>query len=579
MRNSTVRLRILLTNDANQSTVFYAENQQVQTDDQGVLSMVIGKASNGQDLLKRVPWSEEDIWMNVELLKEDGSYKLINQGSFLAVPYAFHAGSARQLVPQDTALLRTDQSIIWNASGNFKTVPHVHYLGTADDKALFFKTDNTTRMVIAAEGQTVYYADPGLDGDDDSKAAYPVVIQDGQQGIYIEIQESRSEDNNFLTFADTEGIHGTVEGQTAGEYYLSFDYLFPLGIKLFDIGVEVANGIAGAIEGGGLAAALNPATAVKFAFLAEIAKSITIKTAQLIAWQVEVALAIGVSYTTGGADYAEWIPKERIEELYQAGEVVGIKNGKISRNTEGAEHLMVISLNPGVLGNRPSQFEEYKYEKVAFKGQVKTYVMGAVNLGDYILPSGNNDGLAIAVSPEDMKTEDYNKIIGVAWEAATDEAPFSYINVAVGVNTNDLSARLNDVDQKLDLITDYLNGQAQLVDGKITPIAGQASSAALAETKMTEAIQNSPFLSEEEYEQFFDENAEYYEQAFDLAKEKLEEMGLDVEKYPTIKALYDDPVKFYKQMRKDPRMSTHMKYFDQEILGKNLSTENADKGE
>ncbi|GAB5555651.1 MAG: hypothetical protein Sapg2KO_52420 [Saprospiraceae bacterium] len=576
MRNSTVRLRIILTNDADQSKIFYVENQQVQTDDQGILNMIIGQEANGQDLLKRVPWSEESIWMNIELLNDDGTFKLINQGSFLAVPYAFHAGSANRIIPQDTALLRTNQSIIWNASGNFKTQPHVHYLGTADEKALYFKTNNTTRMVISAEGQTTYYTDPGLDGGDTDKDSYPIVIQDGRQGIYIEIQESRSTANNFLTFADTEGIHGTVEGQTAAEYYLSFDYLFPFGIKLFDIGVEVANGIAGAIEGGGLAAALNPATAVKFAFLVEIASSIAIQTVQLIAWQVEVALAIGVSYTTGGADYAEWIEKERIEEVYRAGEIVGIHNGKVSHETADADHLMVISLNPSVLGNMPEKAAEYKYEKVAFKGQVKTYVVGSVNLGDYILPSGNDDGMGIAISPEDMKTGDYNRIIGVAWEEAS-EGPINLVNVAVGINTNDLSSRLEEVEGKLGLITDYLGGQAQLVDGKITSMNGVVSTEVM-KSKMAEMTKLAPFLSDEAYEQFFDENAEYYEEAFDLAGEYLEEMGIDLAKHPEIKAVYDDPVSFYKSMRKDPKMATYMGYFDQNVLDNN-STGNAGKDE
>jgi hypothetical protein len=571
MKNQAVQLRIALTAGPDQNKVFYIENQVVQTDDQGIINLILGADDQSQSIIRRVPWAEQNIWMNIELLEDNGRYKLISQGSFYAVPYAFHAGSAKNIIPQDTALLRTGQSITWNVRGNYKTDPNIHFLGTIDEEALFFKTNNTTRLVIAANGQSTYYTDLGVTGADDEKAAYPVVIEGGKQGIYIEIQESRSTDNNFLTFADTEDIHGTVEGQTALEYYGSFDYLFPLGIQLFDIGVNVANAIAGAIEGGGLAAALSPGSAVKFAFLAEIAKSIATQTAQLIAWQVEVALSIGVSYTTGSADYAEWLEKQNPQEDFMAGEVIGVKNGKISRSTKDADHLLVISHRPLSLGNVPAKEEEYKFEKVAMKGQVPVFVVGQVNLGDYILPSGNEDGMAIAVGPDQMKTGDYHRIIGVAWQAAV-AAPVNLVNVAVGINTNDLSHKVEDIEQKLDLIMDYLSGSAQMVEGKIVPNASgeHPIQAALAEhTKLN------PFFSDEKYNQYLDEHADEYQAVFDMAGDYLKEMDIDISKHPEIERLYDDPVAFYKNMRKDPRMQTYMGYFDKTILAKEAELENS----
>lgn len=563
MQNKDLSLRIVLTNDPSQGTIYYVENQEVRSNQFGQIDMIIGKEAKGQDLINRIPWAAENIWMNIELLDTDGSSKLISQGSFMAVPFAFHAESVNKIIPLDTAILRNDQSIIWNTSGNFKTQPHVHYLGTADEKALYFKTNNTTRMVISAEGQTTYYTDPGLNGSDDDKTMYPIVIQDGEQGIFIEIMESRSEDNNFLTFADSEGIHGTVEGQTAAEYYSSFDYLFPLSIKVFEIALEIANGVAGGIEAGGLAGALSVAVAAKSISLVEIGLIVALKTAQLIAWQVEVAMSIGVSYTTGSADYAEWLEKSNPVDQFMAGEVVGVKNGLISRNTADADHLLVISSNPGVLGNTPEEAEKYRFEKVAFKGQVPVFVVGEVNLGDYILPSGNNDGMAIAIASEDMKSGDYGRIIGVAWEAAV-EGPLNAVNVAIGINTNDMATKVEDIEQKLNLISGYLEGEAQLVDGKITPNAPAQET--FVQSKIKEQTQLQPLFSDETYDQYFDDHAEVYQQVFDEAREQLQKKGIDLSAHPMIETLYDDPVAFFKAMRRDPRMQTYMGYFDKQIL-------------
>ena len=50
-------------------------------------------------------------------------------------------------------------------------------------------------------------------------------------------------------------------------------------------------------------------------------------------------------------------------------------------------------------------------------GQVPVRVIGKVAIGDYVLASGNNDGLAIAKAADQIQWEDYKKIVGIAWEA------------------------------------------------------------------------------------------------------------------------------------------------------------------
>jgi len=115
-----------------------------------------------------------------------------------------------------------------------------------------------------------------------------------------------------------------------------------------------------------------------------------------------------------------------------------MKNGFISKNTWDADRIMVISHNPVVLGGMPGKDEEDNHEMVAFLGQVPTMVLGEVNPGDYILPSGMADGTGIAKRPEHMSPEDYEQILGVAWEGSNGRS-FNMINVAIGLNTNDIS--------------------------------------------------------------------------------------------------------------------------------------------
>ena len=61
-------------------------------------------------------------------------------------------------------------------------------------------------------------------------------------------------------------------------------------------------------------------------------------------------------------------------------------------------------------------------------GQVLTLVVGDVNIGDYILPSGLDDGTGIAVSAAAIQPQDLPLIIGTAWAVLED----GLVNVAIG---------------------------------------------------------------------------------------------------------------------------------------------------
>jgi hypothetical protein len=138
----------------------------------------------------------------------------------------------------------------------------------------------------------------------------------------------------------------------------------------------------------------------------------------------------GIRYMTQGADYAEYLEKENPNEIIRKGDVVGVLNGKVSKRTDNAQQFLVASTSPAVAGNWPGENKD-GYELIAFFGQVHVNVMGKVNLGDYIIPSGNNDGTGIAIAPNELTLEDKQRIIGRAWSSSeTNES--SYINVAIG---------------------------------------------------------------------------------------------------------------------------------------------------
>jgi cytoskeletal protein CcmA (bactofilin family) len=139
----------------------------------------------------------------------------------------------------------------------------------------------------------------------------------------------------------------------------------------------------------------------------------------------------GVRFKTSGADYAEYLEKHHQHERIEEGDIVGIYNGKISKNTTYAQQYMVKSSGASVAGNYPGKNKEYAYELISFFGQVPIKVLGKVKLDDYILPSGLNDGTGIAKSPDKILPEEMNKIVGRAWESSNKKG-VKLIRAAVG---------------------------------------------------------------------------------------------------------------------------------------------------
>jgi hypothetical protein len=123
----------------------------------------------------------------------------------------------------------------------------------------------------------------------------------------------------------------------------------------------------------------------------------------------------GVQFTSPEADYAEYIDKLVISDVFEPGDVVSVDTGKVSYQTNGRSKLLVISSAPVVAGNWQADPQD-QMALTSFMGQVPVKVIGPVNAGDYLVPSGRSDGTAIAISsgvgilPE--------SVIGQAWESS-----------------------------------------------------------------------------------------------------------------------------------------------------------------
>ena len=173
---------------------------------------------------------------------------------------------------------------------------------------------------------------------------------------------------------------------------------------------------------------------------------LVVEILNLIIYGSYADINLGVAYESGSGDYAEWLERADIDETISPGDVVGVIGGKISKKFTHADRFMAVSTSPIVLGNMPKDANgESRAEKVAFMGQIPVKVRGLVEIGDYILPSGEGDGTAIAVSPQHMLARDYQRIIGVAWDQSEPENFINMINTAVGLNHNDMSKVIEEM--------------------------------------------------------------------------------------------------------------------------------------
>lgn len=561
MANKKITLKISLVSEAKGRTVHFSELQEVSTDDLGQFILVIGEGKKASGAFVKIPWAKEQIWMDVELqAPQSGTFDLIAHSRLLSVPYAKHAATTSRIAQSREAALAEEktQSIYWLTGGNSLTAPPTQFLGTRDARDFVIKTNNTTRLTFTKEGQA--QLESGVDGDQDDYGSYPLTVQGSKQGIHIKVNESRDGDNNFMTFGDDQQFSwGRIEGQTVPE--LEADWEYQMQVASFtlggvSLGLRIAAWILKAVgEGVSLFAAGSIAgtLATVAAFAIELAGLLT----EAITWGIKIREEIGVTYATGAGDYAEWLERAQGVRDLGYGEIVGIIGGKISLNTEKTEVVKVVSRRPILLGNSPQPGQEAAFEQVAFIGQVPVRVAGAVEAGDYILPSGNNDGFGIAVDPKDMKSGDYARIVGVAWESANGDMPFNYINTAVGINSNDLTQKVDALNRRVENILAFLEGKAPLLEDS------ELMASSVEEAKPSTKFQKR--YTDEEIDQLLDRYEPFFKGIYAQVEKDLIKKGYDLDANPRIKAFLNDPVPTMKEIRHNPNFLTQWALIDQKL--------------
>ncbi|MGE3311243.1 MAG: hypothetical protein AB7O66_14845 [Limisphaerales bacterium] len=183
----------------------------------------------------------------------------------------------------------------------------------------------------------------------------------------------------------------------------------------------------------------------------------------------------GVTYESGAGDYAEWVERRNEDEEIRAGDVVGLHGGKVSRVTDGADHLHVVSWNPIVLGNMPPGERKEAYEKVAFMGQVPVRVRGVVLEGDFLVASGKDDGVARAVGEDSLTPGLLGQVIGRAWETSGEEGE-RFVRAMLGLRPNEVAPMLVRQEQAIQRIqreTEELKSELRASQAKLASVLEQ----------------------------------------------------------------------------------------------------------
>lgn len=587
--------------------ILYQETQQTVTDEFGMVNLVIGQGEmTGESnlLFDEIDWDGLPKDLGVELRYENSEYEELTREALLFLPYAFHRNitATGTLEVDGSSLLRDSLSVLGdtelggsltvansspteltgelNVQGesNFEqlaTFDEIRVLNTSTLEGPVFidnespadfsgslDVDGITTLDAtlnvnassALNGQVTINAD--VDGSQSSYSAYPLRVQGSNQGIAVRVDGGESETKNFLSFFNGSGaVKGRVEGQTLSELQSSFRFIWDVTM-------------------GGLEQAFIAAEGVACAGQLDIAESVVMVAntalygAQWVELTANYEFNVGVAFLSGGADYAEWIEKANAEEDLFPGEVVGIHRGKASKITSGADHFLAVSTNPIVLGNMPPEGREEAHAKIAFLGQVPIRVVGKVSSGDYILPSGKNDGMAVAFSPERLPAQRYREIIGVAWENSNSEAP-ALVNVALGLNKNDLSDKVARLETQMDDLREEIEAIKRQLAGE--PVNKEELSESLSEKSTSEPMGSSfgqavqPNMSDEEFEAWLADYGYLFENQMQVIRDGFDERGIDYKRFDEVALIVDSPLEALRKMKSGEFLSSLWDNFERRL--------------
>jgi hypothetical protein len=248
--------------------------------------------------------------------------------------------------------------------------------------------------------------------------------------VFTDVNNSLSNKNEFISFVDKDNRQlGAIKATSIQD----FSYNYFDGQKLLDlaaefIGIDIVDDFMSIISG--------------------------------VSEMVGAYNSIGVEYTSGHGDYAEWLERSNPDEAISYGDIVGVKGGKITKDLTNAEQIMAVSKNPIVLGNMPDKSRTGLGNNVAFMGQIPVKVMGAVRAGDYIVAKGDVKGYGIAVNPKDMTVEDFKRIVGRSWDTNEKTGP-KMVNTVVGVHNNDFLNIVGTLQQRAETLQQRADNSEQ----------------------------------------------------------------------------------------------------------------------
>ena len=160
----------------------------------------------------------------------------------------------------------------------------------------------------------------------------------------------------------------------------------------------------------------------------------------------------GIGITGTSADYAEELPVTEGATAPEATDLVGVRGGTVSLETDGADRVMIASESPLMTGNATpaTRADDDRRVEIAFIGQVPVRVRGSAEVGDLIVPSGEEDGTARAVAPSEYRRSAHGPIAGQAWSAKSNKA-IGEVTVAVGLGSSSaLAKQLDDERERND---------------------------------------------------------------------------------------------------------------------------------
>lgn len=156
MASQHIQLRISLYSDPVKREVAYQEIHKVITSELGLFSLSVGEGINFKGQFEDIPWSSEEIWMEVEVQTDDETdFITISDSKMLSVPYAFFAATAGELAEtgeRGPIGGGSTGGTLWSLLSNYQTIPGRDKLGTGDMADLVIVTNDRERMRVLADG-------------------------------------------------------------------------------------------------------------------------------------------------------------------------------------------------------------------------------------------------------------------------------------------------------------------------------------------------------------------------------------------------------------------------------------------